>query len=150
MYKNNIGDVDISEHKMHFIILWHHCCWWMCRGVRLEIGVRSGRCCVLRPSNTEKDLSSRCRVLAASLSRPCMKRICHGADTRACVYICAFASYAAAANAIFTAGDCISCAPSWASTQTRVTLVELKCKLKSFWQNIHYCSALPGDFKSST
>jgi hypothetical protein len=70
-YKKNIlHDVDISEYKMHFIILCvgitavDECA----AGCAWKIGVRSGLCCVLRPSNTEKDLSSVPRARSISLS----------------------------------------------------------------------------------
>lgn len=122
----------------------------MCRGVRLENQRSEWTLLCFASVKHGKDLSSvpRARSISLTLSRPCMKRICHGADAcHARVYMCFCIIWEmqrrptqfSQPETASCGGD--SCAPSWASTQTRVTLVELKCKLKSFWQNIHYCAA---------
>lgn len=109
----------------------------VCRGLfgKSAFGVDVVVFCVSQTRKKICPLGAAC----AQLSRPCMKRICHGADACARVCICAVCSFALYLRCSqrrrptqFSQPETASCAPSWASTQTRVTLVELKCKLKSF------------------
>lgn len=143
LFKNNIEHdalliLQNTKCTLQFFCV-HHCSWWVravhCRGV---FG-KSGRSewtllCFASVKHGQRF------VLSVPRARISMNRICHGADMCFLHYMQRRPRQFSQPETASSAGD--SRAPSWASTQTRVTLAELKCKLKSFWQNIHYCSAL--------